>query len=78
MKENYEVLKLLNRGEICLKALGCFGVVSKIKRKADGRVLVWKELQYGKMSKKEKEQLVAEVNILRELEHPSIVRYYDR
>ena len=30
------------------------------------------------MTKKEKEQLVAEVNILRELEHPNIVRYYDR
>ncbi len=49
--------------------IGCFGVVSKIRRKSDERVLVWKELNYGKMSKKEKEQLVAEVNILRELEH---------
>ena len=53
-------------------------MVSKIKRKSDGRILVWKELNYGKMTKKEKEQLVAEVNILRELEHPNIVRYYDR
>jgi NIMA (never in mitosis gene a)-related kinase len=30
------------------------------------------------MSDKEKQQLVAEVNILRELRHPHIVRYYDR
>ena len=30
------------------------------------------------MSEKEKQQLVAEVNILRELRHPTIVRYYDR
>jgi NIMA (never in mitosis gene a)-related kinase 2 len=33
---------------------GSFGTVSKIKRKADGRILVWKELNYGKMSEKEK------------------------
>jgi NIMA (never in mitosis gene a)-related kinase 2 len=30
------------------------------------------------MSEREKKQLVAEVNILRELRHPNIVRYYDR
>jgi NIMA (never in mitosis gene a)-related kinase len=30
------------------------------------------------MSEKEKLQLVAEVNILRELRHPNIVRYYER
>lgn len=57
--ENYE--KLENIGK------GCFGIVNKIRRKADGRILVWKELNYGKMSEKEKQQLVSEVNILREL-----------
>jgi len=30
------------------------------------------------MSEKEKVQIVSEVNILRELRHPNIVRYYDR
>ena len=35
-------------------------------------------LQYGSMNDKEKSQIVAEVNILRELRHPCIVRYYDR
>ena len=58
--------------------IGSFGVVSKIKRKADGKILVWKELNYGRMSEKEKQQVVAEVNILRELNNPNIVRYYDR
>jgi NIMA (never in mitosis gene a)-related kinase len=39
---------------------------------------VWKELNYGKMSEKEKQMIVSEVNILRELRHPNIVKYYDR
>lgn len=50
----------------------------KIKRKSDGKIMVWKEMNYAKMSDKEKQQLVAEVNILKELNHPHIVRYYDR
>jgi len=68
--DNYEKLNDLGKGS--------FGVVSKVRRKADSKVLVWKELNYGKMSEKEKQQLVSEVNILRELSHPNIVRYYDR
>ena len=64
--------------KICDIGKGSFGCVSKIKRKADGKVLVWKELNYGKMSEKEKQMIVSEVNILRELNHPNIVRYYDR
>ena len=68
--ENYEKVSDIGKGS--------FGVVSKIRRKSDGRILVWKELNYGKMNEKEKQQLVSEVNILRELHHPNIVRYYDR
>lgn len=68
--ENYEVISNIGKGS--------FGTVSKVRRKADGKILVWKEMNYGKMSEKEKQQLVAEVNILRELRHPNIVRYYDR
>lgn len=30
------------------------------------------------MSSREKQQLVTEVNLLKELEHPNIVRYVDR
>ena len=57
---------------------GSFGRVNKIRRKSDQKVLVWKELNYGKMSEKEKQLVVSEVNILRELRNPFIVRYYDR
>lgn len=40
--------------------------------------MVWKEMNYAKMGDKEKQQLVSEVNILKELNHPHIVKYYDR
>ena len=68
--ENYEF--------ICQIGKGNFGRISKIMRKSDKKILIWKELDYGQMSEKEKEQIVSEVNILRELKHPNIVRYYDR
>ena len=42
-------------------------------RKSDKKILIWKELDYGQMSEKEKEQIVSEVNILRELKHPNIL-----
>jgi NIMA (never in mitosis gene a)-related kinase 2 len=45
--DNYEVLQNIGKGS--------FGVVSKIKRKSDGKILVWKELNYGKMSEREKQ-----------------------
>ncbi len=48
---------------------GSFGTVSKIRRKVDGKTLVWKELSYGGMSDREKELVVSEVNILRELRY---------
>ncbi|GAM18256.1 hypothetical protein SAMD00019534_014310 [Acytostelium subglobosum LB1] len=66
----YEVLGHLGKGS--------FGSVSKIRRKEDGRTLVWKEIFYGEMKEKEKQLLVNEVNILQKLKHPNIVRYYDR
>lgn len=68
--DKYEVLEHVGKGS--------FGAVTKIKRKSDLKLLVWKEINYGKMKEKEKQQLVSEVNILRELRHPNIVKYYDR
>jgi NIMA (never in mitosis gene a)-related kinase len=68
--DKYEVISEIGKGS--------FGRVYKVMRKQDGRILVWKELNYGKMQEKEKQMLVSEVNILRELRHPNITRYYDR
>jgi NIMA (never in mitosis gene a)-related kinase len=41
-------------------------------------VLCRKEINYIKMSQKEREQLTAEFNILSSLRHPNIVAYYHR
>ncbi|XP_006002476.1 serine/threonine-protein kinase Nek2 [Latimeria chalumnae] len=68
--EDYEVLYTIGTGS--------YGKCQKIRRKSDGKILVWKELDYGTMSEGEKQMLVSEVNLLRELKHPNIVRYYDR
>ena len=57
---------------------GNFGSISKIKRKSDNKILIWKELSYSHLSQKEKQQIVTEVNILRDLNHPNIVSYIDR
>ena len=43
---NYEKISDIGKGS--------FGVVSKIRRLSDGQVLVWKELNYGRMNEKEK------------------------
>ncbi|XP_049612423.1 serine/threonine-protein kinase Nek2 [Syngnathus scovelli] len=67
---DYEVLHTIGSGS--------YGRCQKIKRKSDGKVLVWKEVNYGTMSESEKQMLVSEVNLLRGLKHPNIVRYYDR
>ncbi|KAG5846316.1 hypothetical protein ANANG_G00113650 [Anguilla anguilla] len=68
--EDYEVLYTIGSGS--------YGKCQKIRRKSDGKLLVWKELDYGTMAEAEKQMLVSEVNLLRELKHPNIVRYYDR
>ena len=40
---------------ILIRIIGSFGKVCKIKRKTDGKILVWKEMNYGKMGEKEKQ-----------------------
>jgi serine/threonine protein kinase len=52
-------------------------VVSRVRRVTDGRILVWKELNYSRMNKKERRMMITEVNILRDVEHPNIVKYFD-
>ncbi|OPJ72313.1 serine/threonine-protein kinase Nek2 [Patagioenas fasciata monilis] len=68
--DDYDVLVTIGTGS--------YGKCRMVRRKADGKILVWKELDYGLMTEAEKQMLVSEVNLLRELRHPNIVRYYDR
>ncbi|XP_022335257.2 serine/threonine-protein kinase Nek2-like isoform X2 [Crassostrea virginica] len=68
--DDFEVIETIGSGS--------YGTCKKIKRKRDGKFLVWKEMEYGTMTESEKQMLVSEVNLLRELKHQHIVRYYDR
>ena len=69
MTEKYEPISLIGKGN--------FGSITKIRRKSDGRILVWKELNYGSMKEKYKHHIISEINILKELHHPNIVKYFD-
>jgi NIMA (never in mitosis gene a)-related kinase len=56
--DNYERLQEIGKGKhnICLREFpGSYGSVYKIRRKQDGKILVWKELDYGRMSEREKQ-----------------------
>ena len=69
-KEDFVVLETVGSGQ--------FGICKKIKKKSDGHVFCWKEIDYGAMNVDDKRLLCQEVNLLRDLRHDSIVRYYDR
>ena len=67
--DKYEVV-----GEI---GKGCFGRVSKIIRKTDNQILIWKELNYEGIPDKEQQLIENEINILKEMNHPNIVNQYE-
>ncbi|QRV79417.1 Serine/threonine-protein kinase [Ceratobasidium sp. AG-Ba] len=57
---------------------GSFGLIRKVRRKTDGAILARKELNFERMTERDRKQIVAEVNILKDLKHDHIVRYHDR
>ncbi|TFJ82405.1 hypothetical protein NSK_006314 [Nannochloropsis salina CCMP1776] len=69
VKEDYEVLEVIGQGS--------FGKVCRVRRVEDGKVLVWKEINYAHMRPIEKQRIADEVNILKDLRNPFIVRFYD-
>ncbi|KAH0826861.1 kinase-like domain-containing protein [Lanmaoa asiatica] len=68
--ELYEPLDIIGNGS--------FGIIRKVRRKSDGLVFARKELNFERMSDRDRKQIVAEVNILKDLDHEHIVRYHDR
>ncbi|KAG8985376.1 G2-specific serine/threonine protein kinase [Tulasnella sp. 427] len=66
----YEVLDVIGNG--------MFGVIKKVKNKRTGEISARKDLNFEKMTEKDRKQIVAEVNILKDLNHEYIVRYHDR
>ncbi|MCJ1250194.1 G2-specific serine/threonine protein kinase [Trapelia coarctata] len=68
--EKYEVLEKIGHGS--------FGIIHKVRRVSDTKILCRKEISYLRMSQKEREQLHAEFSILHSLCHPNIVGYYHR
>ena len=67
--KNYELLEPLGNG--------VFGLVSKVRRLADNKILVWKELNYGRMNTNERRMMMNEVQILSNTSHAHIVKYFD-
>ncbi|WVR00242.1 hypothetical protein IAU59_007384 [Kwoniella sp. CBS 9459] len=53
---------------------GSFGVISKVQRVTDGKEFALKQLDYSKMTEKDRKQILAEVAILESLKHRNIVQ----
>ncbi|KIY69899.1 kinase-like protein [Cylindrobasidium torrendii FP15055 ss-10] len=70
INDQYEPLDVIGNGS--------FGIIRKVRRKSDGLIFARKELDYERMNERDKKQIVAEVNILKELHNDHIVRYHDR
>ncbi|KZW01789.1 Pkinase-domain-containing protein [Exidia glandulosa HHB12029] len=68
--DNYESLEVIGTGS--------FGTIRKVRRKSDGQIFARKELNFERMTERDRKQIVAEVNILKDLDHEHIVRYHDR
>ncbi|KAJ3506182.1 hypothetical protein NLJ89_g7011 [Agrocybe chaxingu] len=74
--DQYESLDVIGNGS--------FGIIRKVRRKTDGlrflgfKFFARKELNFERMSERDRKQIVAEVNILKDLHHDHIVRYHDR
>lgn len=63
--ENYQKGKLLGEGS--------FGKAYLVTRQSDGLQCVMKQIDIGRMSEKEKKEVLQEARLLEVLHHPNIV-----
>lgn len=68
IRNEYEALEVIGKGS--------FGTVRKVLHKQTRKMFVRKEIEYTSMNGQERNQLISELRILRELNHPNIVKYY--
>ncbi|AMD19091.1 HBR190Cp [Eremothecium sinecaudum] len=65
----FEVLEEIGRGS--------FGSVRKVIHIPSSKLMVRKEIKYGNMNARERQQLIAECSILARLRHENIVEFYN-
>ncbi|KAL1130798.1 hypothetical protein AAG570_012039 [Ranatra chinensis] len=68
--EDYDVMGIIGSGS--------FGTCYKVRNRNTNEYFVWKAIDYGNLTESRKQLLVSEVNLLSELNHPNIVKYYNR
>ncbi|KAI3403507.2 KIN3 [Candida oxycetoniae] len=68
MSNEYEPLEIIGKGS--------FGTVRKVRSKIDNSIAVRKEIEYKSMNSHERNQIISELRILKELNNKNIVRYY--
>uniref|UniRef100_T1I6A3 non-specific serine/threonine protein kinase n=2 Tax=Rhodnius prolixus TaxID=13249 RepID=T1I6A3_RHOPR len=68
--EDFEVLEVIGSGSVI-----CYGTCYKVRNKFSKELFVWKAVDYGNLAEDHKRMLVSEVNLLKSLNHPHIVKY---
>ncbi|XP_073835283.1 nek2 [Musca autumnalis] len=66
--QDYEVISVIGNG--------AFGTCFKVRDKETGELFAWKGMDYDELSESQKESLISEIRVLRQLQHPNIVQYY--
>ncbi|GAB6021718.1 Serine/threonine-protein kinase Nek7 [Chamberlinius hualienensis] len=63
-----------------MEAIGCggFGNCHRVRRKVDSKIMVMKTVDYSSFDKETKQLLCNEVNLIRQLDHPHVIKYYGR
>lgn len=66
---DFDILEVLGKGS--------YGVVHRVKRKADGRSYVLKRIALSGLSRREQQDAINEVRLLAVVSSPHVTRYYD-